>query len=102
MVDPSCGSTFMMKSESKAWTLFDNFSESSVQHASTSHRKLASKALKTESLFEANTHLNVTTKVDALSRKINQLIVAGFVPTPSCIFPHHRNLVHFAPTLHIM
>jgi hypothetical protein len=53
--------------------MFDNLSQNSVQHASTSRRTHASKALKAESLFEASNPFDVTTMVDALSRKIDQL-----------------------------
>jgi hypothetical protein len=66
MVDASCGGTFMTKSENKAWILFDNLSENSVQHASTSCRTPAPKAPKTESIFEASTPFDVAAKVDAL------------------------------------
>jgi hypothetical protein len=92
----------MMKSESEAWTLFDNLSKNFVQHASTSCRTPTSKALKTESLFEASTPLDVTTKVDALSQKIDQLMVAVLLLPPFLTFPHRMNLVHFAPALHTM
>jgi hypothetical protein len=83
MVDASCGGTFMIKSENEARTLFDNLIKNSVQHASTSRRTPASKAQKTKNLFEASTPLDVTTKVDALSQKIDQLMAIGFVPTLS-------------------
>jgi hypothetical protein len=73
----------MMKSENKAWILFDNLSENFVQHASTSRRTHAPKALKTKSIFEASTPFNVTTKVDTLFCKIDQLMATGFVPTSS-------------------
>jgi len=88
MVDASCGGTFMLKSENEAWILFDNLSENSMQHASsTSCRTPAPKAPKTENLFEASTPFDVTTKVDALSRKIDQLMAAGFAPTSSSHIP---------------
>jgi hypothetical protein len=92
MVDASCGGTFMFKSENEAWILFDNLSENSIQHASsTSCRTPAPKAPKIENLFEASTPFDVTTKVDALSRKIDQLLAAGFAPTSfSHIPPRHE------------
>ncbi|XP_062150305.1 uncharacterized protein LOC133858859 [Alnus glutinosa] len=101
MVDASCGGTFMMKSENEAWILFDNLSENSVQHASTSRRTLAPKASKTENIFEASTPFDVTTKVDALSRKINQLMAAGFAPTsPSHISPQQEPCSFCSSTMH--
>jgi hypothetical protein len=66
MVDASWGGTFMIKSENKAWILFDNLSENSMQHASTSGRTPSPKAPKTESLIEPSTPFEVTSKVDAL------------------------------------
>jgi hypothetical protein len=80
MVDAPYGGTFMMKSENEAWILFDNLNENSMQHASTSRRTPAPKI---ENLFEASTQFDVTTKVDALSKKIDQLMAAGFVLTSS-------------------
>jgi hypothetical protein len=101
MVDASCGGTFMMKSKNEAWILFDNLSENSMQHASTSRRTPAPKAPKTESLFEASIPFDVTTKVEALSRKIDQLMAAGFVHTSSSnIFPQHEPCSFCSSTTH--
>jgi hypothetical protein len=101
MVDASCGGTFMMKSENEAWILFDNLSENSVQHASTSRRTPTPKASKTENIFEASTPFDVTTKVDALSRKINQLMAAGFAPTSSShISPQQEPCSFCSSTMH--
>jgi hypothetical protein len=83
MVDALCGGTFMMKSENDAWTLFENLGETSLHHASSNRRALAPKAQRTEGLFELSSPLDVTTKVDALSRKLDQLMAAGFAPTTS-------------------
>jgi hypothetical protein len=51
MVDASCGGTFMLKSENDAWTLFENLSENSLHHASSSRRAPAPKAQRTKGLF---------------------------------------------------
>jgi len=103
MVDASCGGTFMMKNENEVWILFDNLSENFVQHASTSRRTLAPKSLKTENHFEASTPFDVTTKVDALSRKINQLMATGFVPTSSSHIStqHEPCSFCFSPAHHV-
>jgi hypothetical protein len=83
MVDASCGGTFMLKSENEAWTLFENLGENSLQHASSSRRAPAPQTRRTEGLFEVGNPSDVTTKVDALSRKLDQLMAAGFAPTTS-------------------
>jgi len=101
MVDASCGGTFMLKSENEAWILFDNLSENSMHHASTSRRTPAPKAPKTKSLFEASIPFDVTAKVEALSRKIDQLMAAGFVHTSSSnIFPQHEPCSFCSSTTH--
>jgi len=64
-------------------------------------RHLLPKAPKTESLFKASTPFNVTAKVDALSRKIDQLMAAGFVHTSSSnIFPQHEPCSFWSSTAH--
>jgi len=103
MVDASCGGTFMMKSENEAWILFDNLSENSMQHASsTSRRTPAPKAPKIENIFEASTPFDVTTKVDALSQKIDQLMADGFALLPFRTSLHGMSPALFAPALLIM
>jgi hypothetical protein len=90
-----------MKSENEAWILFDNLSENSMQHASTSRRTPVPKAPKTESLFEASTPFDVTAKVDTLSRKIDQLMAADLVHTSSSnIFPQHEPCSFYSSTTH--
>jgi hypothetical protein len=73
----------MMKSENDAWILFENLGENSLHHASSNRRAIAPKAQRTEGLFELSNPLDVTTKVDALSRKLDQLMAVGFAPTTS-------------------
>jgi hypothetical protein len=81
MVDASCVGTFMMKSEYKAWTLFKNLSNNSIQHVSTRCRAPAPKAPKIEGLFEVGHSSDIATQVvDAIIRKFDQLMVAGFAP----------------------
>jgi hypothetical protein len=81
MVDTSCGGTFMMKNEDEAWILFENLSNNSIQHASTRRRVPAPKASKTEGLFEVGHSSDIATQVvDAIIRKFDQLMVAGFAP----------------------
>jgi len=75
----------MLKSDNEAWTLFENLDENSIQYASSSRRMPTFRAPKTEGLFEVSKQVDVTTKVDTLSRKIDQLMPVSFAPT---IAPH--------------
>ena len=100
MVDTSCRRTFMMKSENEEWTIFENLSENSVQHDSSSHRTPAPRAPKTKCLFAIGNPLDVTAKVGALSRKLDQLMVAGFVLTPHSSMPHKSCSLCSSPSHH--
>jgi hypothetical protein len=81
MVDSSYGGTFMLNSENEAWTLFENLGENSIQHASSSRWTHATKALKDEGMYAMSKPIEVTIKLDALSRKLDQLMAVGFAPT---------------------
>jgi len=65
MVDASCGDTFMLKSEDDAWIFFENSSENSLHHSSSSHKTNA----KSQNLYEVSQPLDLYAKLDALSRK---------------------------------
>jgi hypothetical protein len=79
MVDASCGVTFMLKSEDDALILFENLSKNSLHHSSSNRRTNA----KSQILYEVSQPLDLNAKVDALSRKLDQLLAYGFVPTTS-------------------
>jgi hypothetical protein len=85
MVDSSCGGTFRLKNEEDAWTLFDNLAENYLHHSSSDRRTPTSKNQKSEIIFEVSHPLDMTTKVDALIRKFDQIMAAGFVCTTA---PH--------------
>lgn len=87
MIDASCGGTFMLKSENKAWELFENLCQSSLQHASSScsDRQPPSSSQKRGGIYEVGHSIYVSEKVDALSCKFDQLMSAGHFSTPS---PH--------------
>jgi len=86
MVDVSCEGTFMLKSEDDAWTLFENLSKNSLHHSSSSRRTSA----KSQTLYEVSQPLDLNAKVDALSRKLDQLLASGFLPaTASHIHTPH-------------
>ncbi|XP_059455007.1 uncharacterized protein LOC132185223 [Corylus avellana] len=103
MVDASCGGTFMLKSEDEAWALFENLSSNSIHHASTRRRAPAPKAPKAEGLFEVGNSDVATQVVEAITKKLDQMTIAGFAPNiahmhtphescPFCSCPmHHVN-----------
>jgi hypothetical protein len=90
MVDVSCRGTFMLKSEDDAWTLFENPAENSLHHSSFGRRAPTSKNQKNETPFEVSHPLDLTAKVDALFRKIDQLMEAGFAPMTTHISSPHE------------
>jgi hypothetical protein len=75
----------MLKSEDDAWTLFENLVENSLHHSSSSRRTPTSKNQKNETIFEISLPVDVNTKVSSLSRKLDQIMAAGFAPTTA---PH--------------
>jgi uncharacterized coiled-coil protein SlyX len=80
-VDASCGGTFMLKSEDEAWAMFENLSNNSRQQASNRRRTPAPKASKTESLLKVGHSSDMATQVvDAITKKLNQIMTAGFAP----------------------
>jgi len=61
--------------------LFENLGENSIQHASSNHQMHATKVSKAEGIYVVSNPLEVTIKVDALSRNLDQLMASSFVPT---------------------
>jgi len=101
MVDVSCGGTFMMKCEDEAWTLFENLSNNSIQHASTRCRAPAPKAPKIECLFEIGHSSDVATQVvDAITRKLDQMMVAGFTPNSAHMHTQHPPCSFYSSPMH--
>jgi hypothetical protein len=80
IVDASCGGTFMLKSEDKAWAMFKNLSNNSCQQASNRQRAPAPKAPKIVSLPEVGHSSDMATKVDAIAKKLDQIMIADFAP----------------------
>jgi len=66
----------MMKSEDKAWTLFENLSNNSIQQVSKDVEHLHSSDVATQ-------------VVDAITRKLDQIMVAGFVPNSAHMHTQH-------------
>jgi hypothetical protein len=95
MVDASYGGTFMLKSEDDAWILFENLTENSLYHSSSGRRAPASKNQRSETIFGVSHSLDVTTKVDALSRKLDQIMATGFAPTTVSHIPPPQEVCSF-------
>jgi len=75
----------MLKSEDDVWTLFENLAKNSLHHSSSGQRTPTSKNQKSETIFEVSHPLDMTTEMDALSRKLDQIMAASLAPTTA---PH--------------
>jgi hypothetical protein len=76
----------MLKSEDEAWAMFENLSNNSRQQASNRRRAPAPKAPKTESLLEAGHSSDMVIQVvNVITKKPDQLIIAGFAPNAALI-----------------
>ncbi|KAI5662894.1 hypothetical protein M9H77_22217 [Catharanthus roseus] len=82
MVDSSCGGTFLHKTADEAWDLFENLSDNSQQHA-TSSRVGTSRQIGNRGMFEVSQNVDISVKVDALSKKFDQLLALNTLPTNS-------------------
>ena len=83
MVDSSCGGTFMSKNDVEAWQLFENLSDNSLHHASAARQvqQLVVGAPKRGGIYEVGQNLELAQQVEALSRKMDQLLATGHAPT---------------------
>ncbi|KAI5650408.1 hypothetical protein M9H77_36413 [Catharanthus roseus] len=82
MVDSSCGGTFLHKTADEAWDLFENLSDNSQQHATYS-RVGTSRKIGNRGMFEVSQNVDLSVKVDALSKKFDQLLALNTLPTNS-------------------
>ncbi|KAI5677391.1 hypothetical protein M9H77_08341 [Catharanthus roseus] len=82
MVDSSCGGTFLHKTADEAWDLFENLSDNSQQHA-TSSRVGTSRQIGNRGMYEVSQNVDLSLKVDALSKKFDQLLALNTLPTNS-------------------
>ncbi|KAI5681808.1 hypothetical protein M9H77_03036 [Catharanthus roseus] len=82
MVDSSCGGTFLHKTADEAWDLFENLSDNSQQHA-TSSRVGTSREIGNRGMYEVTQNVDLSSKVDALSKKFVQLLALNTLPTNS-------------------
>ncbi|KAI5678055.1 hypothetical protein M9H77_09005 [Catharanthus roseus] len=66
----------------EAWDLFENLSDNSQQHA-TSSRVGTSRQIGNRGMFEVSQNVDLSVKVDALSKKFDQLLALNTLPTNS-------------------
>ncbi|KAI5668823.1 hypothetical protein M9H77_18676 [Catharanthus roseus] len=83
MVDSSCGGTFLHKTADEAWDLFENLSDNSQHYATSSRigtvRQIGNKV----GMYEVSQNVDFSLKVDALSKKFDQLLPLNTLPTNS-------------------
>ncbi|KAI5677380.1 hypothetical protein M9H77_08330 [Catharanthus roseus] len=82
MVDSSCGGAFLYKIEDEAWDLFENMSDNLQQHA-TSSRVGTSRQIGNRGMYEVSQNVDLSLKIDSLSKKFDQLLALNTLPTNS-------------------
>jgi hypothetical protein len=97
----------MLKSEDEAWAMFENQSNNSRQQVSNRWRALATKASKTESLLEVEHSLDMftqvvkaITKVDAIAKKLDQIMIVGFSPNTAHTSTQLKSCSFCSSTMH--
>jgi hypothetical protein len=91
----------MLKSEDEAWAMFKNLSNNSRQQASNRRRETGPKAPKTESLYEVGHPSDMATQVvDAITKKLDQLMTAGFAPNAAHINTQPKPCSFCSSTIH--
>ncbi|KAI5681054.1 hypothetical protein M9H77_02281 [Catharanthus roseus] len=83
MVDSSCGGTFLHKTADKAWDLFENLSDNSQQHATSSRIGTSRQTGNRVGMYEVSQNVDLSLKVDALSKKFDQLLLLNTLLTNS-------------------
>jgi len=100
MVDASCGSSFLHKTPEKAWELFEHLSENSHLHTTSSHSDLSRQLGSKGGIYEVSHSVDISSKVDALVKKFDQLLCMNKVSNaPSmkdvhsiCASPMHASV----------
>ena len=91
----------MLKSEDEAWAMFENLSNNSCQQVSNRQRAPAPKLPKTKSLFEVGQPPDMATQViDAITKKLDQLMTAGFAPNAAHISTQPEPCSFCSSTMH--
>ncbi|KAI5652904.1 hypothetical protein M9H77_30091 [Catharanthus roseus] len=83
MVDSSCDVIFLHKTADRVWDLFENLSDNSQQHATSSHIGTSRQIGNRGGMYEVSQNVDLSLKVDALSKKFDQLLSLNTLPTNS-------------------
>ena len=96
----------MLKNEYEAWQLFETLSENSLHHMSSAQRDSPS-ATKRGGIYEVGHVIDIYSKVDELSQKLDRLLQGGTASSPAhqnhdvysiCSSPNH--LITDCPAAH--
>ena len=96
----------MLKNEHVAWQLFETLSENSLHHMSATQRDPSS-APKWGGIYEVGHAIDIYSKVDELSQKLDQLLQGGTASSPAqqnfdvcsiCSSPNH--MITDCPSAH--
>ena len=96
----------MLKNEHEAWQLFETLSENSLHHMSAAQRD-SHNAPKRGGIYEVGHAIDVYSKVDELSQKLDRLLQGGTASSPThqhqdicsiCSSPNH--LITDCPSAH--
>ncbi|KAI5683709.1 hypothetical protein M9H77_04937 [Catharanthus roseus] len=93
MVDSSCGGTFLHKTADEAWDLFENLSDNSQQHATSSRIGTSRQIGSRIGMDEVSQNIDLSLKVDALSKNFDQLLALSTLPTNSPNVQGKENLI---------
>ncbi|KAI5683156.1 hypothetical protein M9H77_04384 [Catharanthus roseus] len=69
MVDSSCGGTFLHKTADEAWDLFENLSDNSQQHATSSRLEVKTQILDSHTQSIAKLETQIGQLANAISRR---------------------------------
>ncbi|KAI5663528.1 hypothetical protein M9H77_22851 [Catharanthus roseus] len=83
MVDSSCGGTFLHKTVDEALDLFENLGDNSQQHATSSLVGTSRQIGNRVGMYEITQNVDLSSKVDDLSKKFDQLLALNTLPTNS-------------------
>ena len=90
MVDASCGGTFMLKNEHEAWQLFETLSENSLHHMSAARRD-PPLGPKRGGMYEIGHSIDIYSKVDELSQKLDRILQSGNISSSPHQNPHQNH-----------
>jgi len=74
MVDASCGGSFMCKTPKEVGELFEHLSKHSHLYATSLHSYLPRQLESKWGIYEVSYSIDLSSKVDALSKKFDQLL----------------------------